>query len=82
MYDVIYEHNQFEPAKYVPYTTPDEMQLDVARDVVQNGPTIPGYVTYFRASYFHSFGDLIDYAAMDHTYFSYSWKLRTEVEGR
>lgn len=73
--DVIYAKNQFQPARFISSTTPTKTQTDIVEEVCKEGPTIPEYVTYFRASYYHNWSGLVDYKAIDNTYFSYSTKL-------
>lgn len=70
--DVIYAPSQFSPAHLIPSTTPTQTQIDAVEYVCQNGPTIPEYVCYFRASYYHNWGPkYANYTYIDETYFSY-----------
>lgn len=78
--DVIYEKNQFTPAKYVKELVYNDEQIAAVEEICMNGPSIPEYVTYFRAHRYHSWGDLIAYKQIDSTYFSYSQALKAEVE--
>lgn len=79
LYDVIYAANQFEPANNIPYTTPSEEAVNAVNEIVQNGPCVPKNVTFFRASYYHNWSDLIQpYTVIDNTYFSYD--VRIEVD--
>lgn len=79
LYDVIYAANQFEPANNIPHTTPSEEAVNAVNEIVQNGPCVPKNVTFFRASYYHNWGDLIQpYTVIDNTYFSYD--VRIEVD--
>lgn len=79
LYDVIYAANQFEPANNIPYTTPSEDAVNAVNEIVQNGPCVPRNVTFFRASYYHDWSDLIQpYTVIDNTYFSYD--VRIEVD--
>lgn len=79
LYDVIYATNQFEPAGNIPYTTPSEDAINAVNEIVQNGPCVPRNVTFFRASYYHNWSDLIQpYTVIDNTYFSYD--VRIEVD--
>lgn len=70
--DVIYAPLQFSPAHKIPDTTPNDEQINIVENICKNGPTIPKYVLYFRADYFHSWEGMIDYCYIDTTYFSYS----------
>ena len=73
LHDVIYAPNQFSPADYVAYTDPTEDEIRIVNDVLQTGPTIPEYVCYFRAGYYHSWSGMNDYGFFGgNTYFSYS----------
>lgn len=79
LYDVIYATNQFEPAENIPYTDPSEEAIQAVNEIVQNGPCVPKNVTFFRASYYHNWSDLIQpYTVIDNTYFSYD--VRIEVD--
>lgn len=69
--EIIYEDNQFSPAYKISYTVPSEHTLQLVSDVVEYGSTLPEYVTYFRADYYHSWSDqLIPYCTYDGVYFS------------
>ena len=69
--EVIYEDNQFSPAHKISYTVPSEHTLQLVSDVVKYGSTLPEYVTYFRADYYHNWSDqLIPYCTYDNVYFS------------
>lgn len=69
--EVIYAKNQFSPAYLIESSEPNESTLSAVREVVQNGPTIPEYVTFFRADYYHNWSDLIvPYCVYGNTYFS------------
>lgn len=79
LYDVIYATNQFEPAENIQYTDPSEEAVQAVNEIIQNGPCIPKNVTFFRASYYHNWSDLIQpYTVIDNTYFSYD--VRIEVD--
>lgn len=79
LFDVIYEPMQFSPAGKIPNTTPTKLQIDIVNKIVADGPTIPEYVTYFRSSYFHNWGDQVPYKCMSNTYFSYSNALKDQL---
>lgn len=68
---------QFTPAPNIPYSEPSEVQLNIVRELVQNGPTIPEYVTYFRADYYFSW--VQPYTSIGTTYFSYDPDVKAEV---
>lgn len=78
--DVIYEKNQFSPAHLIYRTEPTEVQIEAARKVVTEGPTIPEYVTFFRAHYYHKWKNQVPYKCMGSTYFSYDKELRKRLE--
>lgn len=74
--EVIYAPNQFTPAHKIPYTTPSKRCIDNARYVLENGTTLPKYVTYFRADYYFNWGNRYkQYTHYDNTYFSYDVEL-------
>lgn len=74
--EVIYAKNQFSPAYLVAESEPSESTLAAVQDVLQNGPSIPNYVTFFRADYYHNWSELIiPYCVIDHTYFSADTRL-------
>ena len=78
IYDIIYYPNAFTPAtngaidKWEP-TAKDYAAVDA---VVENGPTVPTYVRYFRASYDFSWEGYKNYMSLDNVYFGYfeNWK--------
>lgn len=81
LYDIIYEKNQFTPAYLIECKEPTESTMNAVIEVCTNGPTIPEYVTYFRADYYHNFSEYIeDYINIDSTYFSYDVNLKTKLE--
>lgn len=80
LYDVIYEKNQFTPAHRIESNEPSESTMNAVKEVCTNGPTIPEYVTYFRAEKYHSFSEYImDYMCIDNTYFSYDINLKSTI---
>lgn len=79
LFDVIYAYKQFTPAPMVAHTEPRELQMNIATKITEEGPTIPKYVTYFRSSYFHNWGDQVPYIHIDNTYFSYSASLKDKL---
>ena len=72
LHEVIYAPGQFSVAHLLNSYTPTEETLRATRDVVQNGPSMPIHVLFFRASYYHEFGNgrVIPYICIDNTYFS------------
>lgn len=76
--DVIYAKNQFSTAGRVASTTPFNSCVNAVNEVLATGTTIPIYVTFFRASYYHSWGDQVGYCCIDNTYFSYSQALKNK----
>ena len=72
LHQVIYAPGQFGVAHLLNSYSPTEETLRAARDVVQNGPSMPIHVLFFRASYYHEFGNgrVIPYTCIDNTYFS------------
>lgn len=77
--EVIYAEDQFSPAHKVAYSCPTQTQLDIVDNLITHGPTIPEYVTFFRADYYHEWGNLIDWKCMDRTYFSYDPRLYNQL---
>lgn len=77
---VVYAKGQFSVAGRISSTTPFEVSTKAVNDVVYNGTTLPIYVTYFRAGYYHTWGDQVAYCNLDNTYFSYSQALRNQYK--
>lgn len=77
--DIIYAKNQFSPAKLIYKYQPRETQLQIVDWLCTYGPTIPEYVTYFRAGHYHNWDDVEDWKMFkgntNDVYFSYSPKL-------
>ena len=74
--DIIYAPNQFTPANKIPYTTPSQRCIDNVEYVLNNGTTIPRYVTFFRADHYFDWGNRYkQYTQYDNTYFSYDVEL-------
>ena len=69
IYDVIYAKGQFSTAYMLDETVPNETNYEAVDYVIQNGPSIPYYVCFFRANYY--FKEYTPYCNIDHTYFSY-----------
>lgn len=75
--EVIYQKNLFSVASKVATREPREWCVEAVRDVLENGTTIPIYITYFRAGHFHEWGDrYVNWRQIDRTYFSYDSKLK------
>lgn len=72
--EVIYQKNQFTPAYLISSSSPSESTLEAVRTVIKDGPTLPEYVTFFRADYYFSW--VTPYTSIDHTYFSYDNRLK------
>lgn len=71
--EVIYYKNAFTPATagLLEGVTPTKTNYEAVDFVLENGPTLPTYVRYFRAGYHHSWEDYEGYTVIDHTYFGY-----------
>lgn len=76
LHDVIYAEGQFTPAYLIDNTEPSITQIQIVNDLCMNGPTLPEYVTYFRANKYHTWSSTEPYKQIDGTYFSASKKLR------
>ena len=81
-HEVIFAENQFTTAKFVDKGEVTEDIQSIVIDIATNGPTIPVWITYFRAKKYHQwdneYGTVIPYDKIDHTYFSYDKKLYDE----
>ena len=79
LYDIIYYPNAFSPAKpdMMASATPSQSCYDAVDYVIQNGPTMPPQVRYFRAWYHFTWDNYIPYCDMDDVYFGYlaNWKI-------
>lgn len=79
--EIMYEKNQFTPSNLIKCTEPTESTLNAVIEVCENGPSIPEYVTYFRADHYHDFSKyMVDYMCIDNTYFSYDVNLKSNLE--
>lgn len=76
LHDVIYAEGQFTPAYLIDDTEPTITQIQIVNDLCMNGPTVPEYVTYFRANKYHTWSSTEPYKQIDSTYFSANKKLR------
>lgn len=70
--DILYTPGQFATASRLSNTTPSDECIAAAEEVLTSGSTLPVYVIFFRAGYYHSWGDQVPYAQLGNTYFSYS----------
>ena len=76
LYDVMYAPNQFSPTSIISSSSPSESTLSAVYEVLQNGTTIPNYVTFFRASYYHNWSSyIVPYCVYGNTYFSADTRL-------
>lgn len=76
LYDVMYAPNQFSPASIISSSSPSESTLSAVYEVLQSGTTIPNYVTFFRASYYHNWSSyIVPYCVYGNTYFSADTRL-------
>ena len=78
--EVIYADNQFSPAYMISDSEPTETSLKAVNEVIEEGTTLPVYVTYFRSGRYHQWGDLVGYIEYDNTYFSYDYNLKEMYE--
>lgn len=80
-HDVIYAKHQFTPAKKITQSAPSESTMKAAKYVAMYGPSIPEYVTFFRADYYFDWGSrYVDYVCIDRTYFTYDSRLKARLE--
>lgn len=71
--EVAYQKNQFSPASLIDSTEARDVEINIVKEILKNGPTIDKYVCYFRASYYHDWDGMNDYGYFGgNTYFSYS----------
>lgn len=77
--EVIYEKNQFSVADRVAEYEPSDESIEAVREVLTTGVTVPEYVTFFRAGYYHDWGDQTPYIQIDNTYFSYSESTKKQL---
>lgn len=73
--EILYANNQYSVASRLAYSSPSESCEEAVMEVLNNGATLPIYVTFFRADYYHEWGDQVPYCNVDNTYFSYSQSL-------
>lgn len=71
--EVAYQKNQFTPASLINSTEARDVEINIVKDVLKNGPTIDKYVCYFRADHYHNWSGMHNYKYFGgNTYFSYS----------
>lgn len=71
--EVAYQKNQFTPASLINSTEARDVEINIVKDVLKNGPTIDKYVCYFRADHYHNWSRMHNYKYFGgNTYFSYS----------
>lgn len=75
--ETIYAPNQYSVSNDIAYSSPSDEALEAVNDVVRTGVTLPEYVTFFRAGYYHNWGDQTPYICIGNTYFSYSASLKS-----
>lgn len=69
---IIYEPNQFTPAHKIETTDVCSEYVDIVKELIKYGPTIPEYVTFFRSDHYFEWGNRYSmYKQIDNTYFSY-----------
>ena len=78
--EVIYEKNQYSVASMLDDASPSESSKNAVIEVLNYGATVPTYVTYFRSSCYHDWGDQVPYCHIDNTYFSYSQAMLDEYK--
>lgn len=71
--EVIYYKNAFTPATSgkLERTTPTKADYAAVDYVLENGPTLPTYVRYFRADYDFNWEGYQNYKVVDNVYFGY-----------
>lgn len=73
--EILYADNQYSVASRLTYSSPSQSCEEAVMEVLNYGTTLPIYVTFFRADYYHQWGDQTPYCSVDNTYFSYSQSL-------
>lgn len=73
LYDIVYYSNAFSPAYLIEDYKDKTTQecYDAVDYVIQNGPTVPTYVRYFRTNYHFKWDGYKGYCDMDNVYFGY-----------
>lgn len=78
--ETIYADNQYSVACMLDDSSPSDESLNAVMEVLNNGTTVPEYVTFFRSGYYHDWGDQVPYCRIDDTYFTYSQSLLDAYE--
>lgn len=73
--EILYADNQYSVASSLTYSSPSDSCEEAVMEVLNYGTTLPIYVTFFCADYYHQWGDQTPYCSVDNTYFSYSQSL-------
>lgn len=73
LYDIVYYPNAFSPSYLIENYKDKTTQecYDAVDYVIQNGPTVPTYVRYFRTKYHFKWDGYKGYCDMDNVYFGY-----------
>ena len=71
--EVIYYPNAFTPATFgeLEEAEPTAENYEAVTWVLENGPTLPTYVRYFRSGHHHEWEGYEGYKVIDHVYFGY-----------
>jgi spore germination cell wall hydrolase CwlJ-like protein len=73
LHEVIYYKNAFTPATsgLLEGVEPTDTNFEAVDFVIQNGPTLPTEVRYFRSGHHFSWDNYEGYIVLDNTYFGY-----------
>ena len=73
LYDIVYYPNAFSPSGLIESYKGKATQdcYEAVDYIIQNGPTIPTYVRYFRTNYHFKWDGYKGYCDMDNVYFGY-----------
>lgn len=78
---VVYAKGQFAVANKLSSAKYSDESLSAVEYVLEHGPTVPEYVTYFREGHYFNWGpDHKGYTNIDNVYFSYSTKLQEAID--
>lgn len=79
--EVIYARNQFSTVSQLSSGKFTDSTMEAVQHVCTFGPTIPEYVTFFRANHYFDWGPRYqNYRNIDHTYFTYDTVLKERLE--
>lgn len=71
--EVAYQKDQFTPASLINSTEARDVEINIVKGILKNGPTIDKYVCYFRADHYHKWKGMNNYNYFGgNVYFSYS----------